>query len=314
MVVSQQRSGMYKRIVSALLVAMLCLLPIFGLAADMGSVKTNNGGNLNLRQEPSDSATILASYPSGKWVEILEQGKTWHKVRVDGTVGYMAAKYVSLGKVTVVTDAKVSGANGYINLRASASADAKILAQYKNGTRVKILSHANGFYKVQAGDLVGYMVDYLVRLDDVKIETYAYVSTANGGNLNLRNAPSLEGRVLGSFANGTKVAVVQKDTTWSKVRASSATGYMMNKFLSFKKPAPPVTPDTFPKTPFAAKLINPNGNHIVNFRSAKNLANRYVICTYPVGTAVEVIEATTDWCKVSIDGTVGYISTWFMTW
>ena len=31
-----------------------------------------------------------------------------------------------------------------------------------------------------------------------------------------------------------------------------------------------------------------------------------------VGTVITVVEHGTDWCKVDVEGTTGYISTWFM--
>jgi uncharacterized protein YgiM (DUF1202 family) len=295
---------MYKSALSCLLVLMLCLSPLAVLAGEMGTVHTNRGGNLNLRAAPSDTAAVLASYPSGKWVEVLEAGKTWYKVSVDGLTGYMAARYVSLGNVTVVTDAKVSGAAGYINLRQSASYSAAVLATCPNGTRVKFLGSSNGFYKVQVGELVGYMAQSLVRLDDAKTQTYAYVRTNNGGNLNLRSTPNLAGQVLASFASGTQVAVLQKDGSWSKVKVQGATGYMASQYLSAKQGGATATG--------TATLFNPNGTGIVNFRSSPKLSGSNIITTYKVGTRVTVLDRGVDWSYVQIGEALGYVSSWFL--
>ena len=76
---------------------------------------------------------------------------------------------------------------------------------------------------------------------------------------------------------------------------------MMSKFLDVKEN---VTSGT-------AKVVNPNGNSYVNFRSGASL-NASILSTVPVGTEIRVIEKTTDWTKTEIDGVTGYISTWFL--
>lgn len=379
-----QHSGLYKRCVAIVLALMFCLMPFASLAeSGYGTVTSKS---LNLRAAPTTDSQILTSFPSGTWVQVLETTGGWHKVQVDTWVGYMSAKYVSLTNVTTVTDAKVSGASGYINLRASASATASVLATYPNGTAVKILAHTGGFYQVQVGNLTGYMADYLVRLDSVKVVTYAVISTANGGNLNMRSAPNADSKIIQSFAPGEQVEILQKGTAWHKVRVNGVTGYMSAEFLSTggkpgpaPKPtgktglvnnplptqflnlrevpsldarvlgiyyngkqveildvsgewykvkvdgitgymmkkyvlvsdAPAPAPKPAPATPFAAKLKNPNGGKIVNFRQAPGL-NTKILTTYPVGKDVIVMEFGQDWAKVSIDGTTGYVSSYFL--
>ncbi len=383
---SMQRSGLYKRCAAFALVVMLCLLPLVSMAGGEAAYGTISARSLNLRAEPNADSAILASYPSGTWVQVLETTGGWYKVQIDSLVGYMSAKYVSLNNVTKVTDAKVSGANGYINLRASASANAAVLATYPNGTRVKILSHANGFYQVQVGNMTGFMADHLVKLDSVKVQTYAVIRTANGGNLNLRTAPSYDAQVIQSFAPGQQVAIVEKGKSWHKVRVNGVTGYMSAEFLVIGgKPAPAPQPATTkvgvvnnprdtqvlnlretasldarvlayyyngkqveilgsigdwyqvkvdgvigymmknyikvtsntpvpatPATPFAAKLKNPNGGSIVNFRREPGL-NTKVLAVYPVGKDVTVLSYyNADWAQVSIDGITGYVSSYFL--
>lgn len=379
--ISMQRPGLYKRCVALVLVMMFCLLPLASLAATPtgGVIKARA---LNLRVSPNTDAAIVTSFPSGTWVKVLESNNGWHKVEVGGLTGYMSAQYIRLDNVTTVTDAKVSGASGYINLRETASINAKILAQYPNGTRVKVLAHEGGFYRVQVGELVGYMADHLVRLDDVQVATYAVIRTTNGGNLNLRENPSMDAKVLQSFAPNTKVQILSQGKEWHKVRVQGVTGYMRAEFLQIggtvNPPAPPkpsgkigivnnpratqvlnlretasldarvlayyyngkqveilgttgdwykvkvdgmtgymmkkfvkVSDNTVTTNPFEAKLKNPNGGSIVNFRQQPGL-NTKILATYPVGKTVTVIEYGTDWSKVVVDGVTGYVSSYFL--
>jgi len=373
-----QRTGLCKRCAALALVLTLCSLPPAALSAD-ASYGTVTANALNLRAAPDTASKVLTSFPSGTWVQVLETAGSWHKVRIDSWVGYMSANYVSLSNVTKVTDAKVSGAAGYINLRASASINAPVLATYPNGAAVKILAHTGGFYQVQVGNLTGYMADYLVRLDDVKVLTYAVIRTANGGNLNMRAAPSMAARVVQSFKPGQQVEVLQRGDGWHQVRVAGVTGYMRAEFLSIgggtassgkygivNNPRPTqvlnlrelpslnarvlayyyngkqveilsssgdwhrvrvngttgymlkrfvlLLDAPAPATPFAARLKNPNGGSIVNFRESPGLNTR-ILAYHPVGKTVTVLGYyNADWARVSIDSLTGYVSSYFLAY
>ena len=88
---------------------------------------------------------------------------------------------------------------------------------------------------------------------------------------------------------------------WYKVSVDGKTGYMMAKYLK-------VTSEVVSGT---ARVFNANGGSYVNFRSRASLSAS-VIGTVPVGTTVKVLEKTTDWTKVEVNGQTGYISTWFL--
>ena len=102
------------------------------------------------------------------------------------------------------------------------------------------------------------------------------------------------------------MTILKSGSTWHKVQVEDGkVGYMMAKYLK-------ATGETASAQPYTAKLINVNGGSIVNFRKGPSLSSG-IIRTVPVGTKVTVLEHGTDWCKVDVDGTIGYISTWFMT-
>lgn len=62
----------------------------------LGRVDTNRG-NLNLRQKPSTSATVLARLP--RWSEVILYGQweDWYSVNANGTLGYVHSDYIIPG-------------------------------------------------------------------------------------------------------------------------------------------------------------------------------------------------------------------------
>ena len=58
------------------------------------------------------------------------------------------------------------------------------------------------------------------------------------------------------------------------------------------------------------RVLLPISNEVITLVKDTSLAS--VIGTVPVGTTVKVLEKTTDWTKVEVNGQTGYISTWFL--
>ncbi len=58
------------------------------------TVHTENGGRLNMREEPNMGADVIGRYQNGTQVEILEVGDEWVKVSINGKTGYMAIRFL----------------------------------------------------------------------------------------------------------------------------------------------------------------------------------------------------------------------------
>lgn len=218
--------------ISAVLCSALLMTGVPGLAETYATVR---GGGLNLRQTASLDAKVLGQYPTGTWITVLEPGKQWSRVQVDGKTGYMMSDYLS---------------------------------------------------SVASGTM--------------------YVKTNTGIGLNLRTKPSTSGEIITSFKPGTPVTVLKKGSGWYYVSVCGLTGYMRSLYLSGSAGASQPAAD-----PGTGKLFHPNGGKLVNFRAAASL-NGAILAAYPVGTAVRILQAGKDWCKVEINGQQGYVSTYFL--
>jgi len=208
------------------------------------TVRTNTGIGLNLRQEPSLSGAIIASFKPGTTVSVMQKGATWSRVKVNGEEGFMATEYLNFGsgsasvkpqsgKVAVVNNPK---ATQVLNLRAQASLDAKVLSYYRNGVKVTILESGDTWHKVQVQDgKVGYMKAKYLKVTDETASTTPYTATlfnANGGKIvNFRKGPSLSSGIISTIPVGTKVTVVEHGTDWCKVEIDGVTGYISTWFM-----------------------------------------------------------------------------------
>ena len=270
------------------------------------------GGKLNLRETPSLSAKVLGQFPTGTLVEIVESGDEWHKVEVNGKAGYMMAQFLNTAEKQQTATVRTNSGIG-LNLREEPDANGAIITSVKNGGEVVVLQKGSNWSRVSVGTQEGFMSTQYLNFGNTPAQQPATGKIAVVNNprdtqvLNLRQSASLDAKVLDYYRNGVKVTILSAGTTWHKVQVEDGkVGYMMAKYLK-------VTDENAAVQPFQAKVINVNGGSYVNFRKGASLSAG-IIDRIDVGTSVTVVEHGTDWCKVTIDGVDGYMSTWFLKW
>lgn len=57
------------------------------------------------------------------------------------------------------------------------------------------------------------------------------VSTPYGGNLNIRERPDINSRIIGSVPNGSVLSAFYEDDEWTLIRYGNITGYVNNKYI-----------------------------------------------------------------------------------
>lgn len=57
------------------------------------------------------------------------------------------------------------------------------------------------------------------------------IVTLSSGNLNIRNAPSVNARVIGSLQNGNIVTVLETENDWLRIRSNGIEGYVNSRYI-----------------------------------------------------------------------------------
>ncbi len=161
--------------------------------------------------------------------------------------------------------------------------------------------------------------------------TVKYVSTQDGGTLNLRDAPSSSGSVLLKipFAAPVEVGMILQDPAWVPVTYNGVSGYVMTRYLSDVQPAqkPNTTTDsqdisalnvvfrTMQKVPQYTGYIRPSrASGIVNIRWAPSKSSEVVLRAQD-GYQVTVIAEGRYWYQVMdpASGSVGFVYRDYLT-
>lgn len=211
----------------------------------------NPADRLNLRTEPSSSATSLGKYYNGVTVTLLSgNGEIgWYRVSIGPLEGYMDASYLEVGVMpgavaSAMPTVTISNSGGSgANLRAGQSEKSKSLGLYANGTQVTVLGVAeNWLHVITADGGEGFIRSDLAtpRL------TFAKDDTGNAGGaktavvvnpdpqdrLNLRTAASGNATTLCKYYSGVTVTLLSdEENGWYKVRVGNLDGYMKASFL-----------------------------------------------------------------------------------
>lgn len=213
-------------------------------ASQSATVRTNTGIGLNLREEPSTDGAIITSVGNGKTVTVLQKGADWCRVAADGKEGFVATRFLRFaGQSTAPAAGKIAVVNNprdtqVLNLRQSASLDAKVLDYYRNGVKVTILQPGSTWHKVQVEDgKIGYMMAKFLKVTGetgTVAPFQAKVINVNGGSyVNFRKGASLSAGIIDRIDVGSSVTVIEHGTDWCKVVIDGREGYMSSWFLKW---------------------------------------------------------------------------------
>ena len=184
-----------------------------------------------------------------------------------------------------------------VNLRAAPSTNATKLGTCAKGTWVTVLGSGNGFYQVEtANGTLGWIMQSYLHVSADATGTVGYVT--NAGYLNLRKSASTSSRSLGQYDDGTPCVVLNRTGNWYYVSVNGQNGYFLAKYISTKRGI------------YSDKLgmvISPEKSP-VNLRSGPGMGYS-IIASVPGCTYVMVLQQGTDWCRVSVNGKIGFMST-----
>lgn len=285
----------------------------------IATVSNNNGGAfLNFRESPSYNAKVLGILYNGVPLLVLGQQNGWYCVQLNGQVGYVRSEFVTvrniIGSSTVATIKTPN--NSAMNLRVGPGKQYGVIRQYAGDQYVMVLAKGSGWSYVSVGGQTGYMSnDFLseglktnrdmaaTQGGGVSGGSYAVVSNPRSTQaLNLRQYPSTASAVLRKLYNGDELWVDEHGTEWCAVtdKETGIGGYVMTRYITLYN-----TPTTTLRT-----VVHPSGTY-VNLRQRQSLTAP-VLMRVPHGRQVTILSAGAEWCKVSYNGTQGYMLTYFL--
>ncbi len=148
-------------------------------------VWSSNGYGVRMRSGPGKGYRILAVYPVGTGVTILQRGSYWSQIQVGSRVGYMMNEFLVGGDIPTPVpspdgNATIWSGNGYgVRLRTGPGTGYSIIGVYSVGTTVKVLEKGSIWSYIQVGTRTGYMMsEFLHFYSNTKVTNVTLNNTA----------------------------------------------------------------------------------------------------------------------------------------
>lgn len=291
--------------------------PVLGPTVDYGGTRAvvknpGSGQFLNLREYPSYTARVLGIYYNGTLMTVLSESAGWYYVQMDsGLRGYFRHEYVSFDLSVspppsggVIGTAKIVSSGGRVNLRQGPGYSYPVLASYYPGKTVQVYTNNSTFWQISVDGLMGYMDRQFLSTSGGGSSPVpgTNAKVRSGANLNLRQSPSTDSKVLGNYPGGTAVNVRRQGTEWCYVTVPStgASGYFMTRYLTLSG---------LPEIP--TKIVKNASGGYVNLRGRASLSGT-VTTRVPHNSVVTILAPMGSWTKVKFGVTTGYMMTSFL--
>ena len=140
------------------------------------------------------------------------------------------------------TNLGIANVEETLNVRETPSANSSMVGKMPKNAAGEILETLDGWYKIQSGDVTGYVsADYLItgeeaaaRAEEVK-QTIATVKTPT---LNVREEPNTECSILALMPQGEELNVLEDFSGWVKVDLDNTNGFISKDYVDISVQLP----------------------------------------------------------------------------
>ena len=200
--------------------------------------------DIGLRKGADSSHEIITSIPSGARVNIIDKvSKDWYKVSYKDFTGYLQAKDIRvLGDELNQDNVGLISAN-QLNVRTSPNENGQVIGTLHKNDKVNVLDKSiDGWYKIDFNGRRAYVSSKYVNLisyknnevkKEVKKEPIEGIGKVNINTaLNVRQAATNNGKIIGSLKGGEKVNIISENNGFYKIEFNNSYGYVYSKYIS----------------------------------------------------------------------------------
>ena len=272
------------RVISLLLAAVLLIGPLsLGGRANAASVTkgTTTASLLFVRSGAGTNYKAVGSLWRGSSVDILEEKDGWYRIKD----GWISAKYVKTdapAPSTPSTDTKTGNATvtaSLLFIRKDPSTNYSAIGMLRKGERIQVLETSGNWCKISAG----WVYSAYVAMDNgspvYNNERTNVIVTVNG--LNVRETPSMLGKVVGCLTRYQKVEVLETSGDWLRIHS----GWINKNYVKMANSASPNNTGTVKAS-------------ALNIRSGPGTGYKLVGSLW-FGEKVTILENRGDWYRIN---------------
>lgn len=301
-------------------------------------IVNSDADTLNLREGPSTDAGIKEQIPKGTTIIVTDYGAEWCAVKWGNLEGYVMTKYLlfpgeegdnngdagnDAPNVAPPADNETGNSGttawvmrtvNYVNLRETASTEAKIITTIPAGDELEVLEKGGTFTKVKHGVGTGYVLSqHLTYKKPIETIGILYVDTVSDPLAMRDHADLYDSSIITYIPRGEKVLLIEEIGNWCHVQYGDYVGFCSASYLSRTRPNEYEADDTpiYDPSMLAVSgwnaVINTGGNALTMYKWCATDAP--VLTTIPNGNTVKLAARGEIWCKITFEGESGYCLT-----
>lgn len=286
----KRNGGQYKKYAVIAAGAVIVIAGLAFMGRKMMNRNTNTVVTVESGEEPAGVQETLISEEESRAAEAESQKEA------------VISSYANLGIVQV---------SGYLNMRESASTDAKIIGKLQGDSACDILdSSQEGWYQISSGGMTGFISsEFVLTGDEAKAKARELVApraVVTADALNIRKEPSTDAEVVGQALKNERYVVEEEQDGWLKI----PTGYISGDYVEERYAL-----NEARKLDLKAMVLNLYNN--IGISSVDNYLNvreepkedGKIIGKMTSKSAGEILETTEDggWYKIQSGPVTGYV-------
>ena len=295
---------------------MMAGVGVFGVLLCCVAVRVARGGAFagpaaaSLETEMTESASEAPSEPESApqpETEPTLSEEELARIRDEEEKKAVVDSYANMGLVTV---------SGYLNMRESASKDAKILGKLLGGSACEIVDDSTeGWYLVSSGGLTGYISsEFVLTGEAARTEAFERVekmAVITADKLNVRSEPNPDAQVVEQVVYNERYRILGQQEGWIQI----SDGYISADFVEVRYAL-----NEARKLDLKTMVLNmydqigiSNVNNYLNIREEPNEEGK-IIGKMTSKSAGEILETTEDgqWYKIKSGPVTGYVKSEFI--
>ena len=135
-----------------------------------------------------------------------------------------------------LSDQVIAVVDGYVNVRSMPDEDSEVVGKLYNHSAGTWLDKQGDWYKIESGNVVGFVKGEFVKTGKAAVELAAEVgqrlATVHTTTLKIREEASGESKVLGLVANEDQLSVLEETDEWIKVSIEEGDGWVSREYVS----------------------------------------------------------------------------------
>lgn len=194
-----------------------------------------------------------------------------------------------------------------VNVRKGPGTSYSIITQVARGNTVTVISQESGWYKIRVNGKEGYMIgDYLsVNSGQASVSNNETIyGIVTGSVVNVRKGPGTSYGIISQVKKGASITITATLDGWYKIDISGKEGYICSDYVSTSSSGGSGS------IPAETRKGIVTGS-VVNVRTGAGTSYG-IITQVKKGTSLTIIGQKDEWYKISINGTEGYISSYYV--